>query len=158
MSRLSFPARSGFVVAEAHGEVLHQPVERDCALWTERPSRGDLLWGKNVEEEAEVRPITVRRGSEVSRGPDRYSELREHVAAARNREGFARERALAGQERRDRFADTWRVGIGHEQPQVVAKVAERLLPLESCKRVGDDRCAARVERVDDQRPHVRMLH
>src|SRR5262249_20624147 len=103
MPRLPFPACAGFVVPEAHSEVLHQAVKRHGALRAKRASGGNFLRRKNLKEEAKVGPITGWRGPEVSRGPDRDRELREYVTATRNRERLAGEGALAGQQRRDRL-------------------------------------------------------
>jgi hypothetical protein len=82
MSRLSFPTRSGLIVAEPHGKVLHQAVKRNEALCTERPSRSDLLWRKDFKEETQMRPMANRRRPEITCRSNCYRELRKHVVAA----------------------------------------------------------------------------
>ena len=111
MSRLSFPARSGLIIAEAHGEVLHQAMERNRAFGAERPPRGNLFWWKDFEEETQMRPMSSRRRSEILRGPDRHRELGKYVVATWNRERFAGERALASQQGHDCLADTRRMNV-----------------------------------------------
>ena len=61
------------------------------------------------------------------------------------------------QQRSDLLADARRVGIGNEEPDVVAKVGERRLLLQLEEHVAEDARAARVERVDGQRADVGVL-
>ena len=56
------------------------------------------------------------------------------------------------------LTDAGRIGIGHEEPDVVAEIGERRFLLQIKEHVAEDARAARVESVDGERPDVWVLH
>ena len=160
VTRLSLPPDAAVVVVVvliAHRERLDQAVQRNGLLRPQRTVRRDLLGRKEVEQEADVRPVAGRVASKVRRREHRHGEFREDAALRRDGERFAARCAVAREEFPDRLAHAGSVRVGHEQTHVVAQVPEPVPPLQGDQRIGENRGAPRVERVDGERSHVGML-
>jgi topoisomerase IA-like protein len=96
-------------------------------------ARANFLGREDVEEQRQVGRVGVRADAEVLGRTHREAQLRVKVRLGRNGERvrFTRVRASIRREQcGDLVADPGRVGIGHEEPDVVAKVGEGRLLLQ----------------------------
>ena len=158
MARLASPPGAAAAVVESGRELLNQAVQWNRRFGAKRPAGRHLLGREQVEQDADVRAKLARVGPEVPRGPHGDSELRKDATSGRNGERLARRRTAAREQRVDGLSDTRSVGIGHEQPNVVSQILEPLLSLQRRQCIREHARATGVERVDGQRPNIRMLH
>ena len=161
MTRQSSPRHGLLVLVVLRRELLHEAMNERRRVARIGLARADFLGREDVEEKRQVGRVGVRADSEVLGRTHRKSQLRVKVRPGRNGErvGFPRVRASIRREQcGDLVADTGRVGVGHEEPEVVAKVGKGRLLLQLKQHGPEHASAARIERVDGQGADVGVLH
>ena len=123
------PPRNRLLVLVVLGrELLHEPVHECRRVTRVGLAHADFLSREHVEEQRQMRRMRVGTRAEVLGRTDGEAQFRVKVGLGRNGERvrFARGGAAVRREQRsDLLANARRVGIGNEEPDIIAEISER---------------------------------
>ncbi|MCY1356976.1 hypothetical protein D9M68_687640 [compost metagenome] len=160
MKRTTQPGDGLLVFQIVHFEGLNQSMDKRRVITVLNINCSDFLCREQVKQEGQVRRMQIRILTEFLDRTNGQSQLGVQMTVGRRRKGVCLLGAgsrIWRQEFQQRFPGRRCCRVKHEEPDVVTQIGEIRMSLECHQHLGHCACAPRVEGVDRQRLHIRVL-